>query len=197
MEKAKKYTESLKELNNIFYLILERYKTEYPLKEAYPTEENNKLYADSKAQLENTYKDLFILENNIDADTSQISSKMQNDDNNIQNLEKRYSKDSDKLAKLNDGNLASYPLQRQFAKTRFYNYFDLTYFALGSLILVYLLWISIVAARIPVATPVATPLANVNFLPTAIATFSITPTVAKIATAGAALLVGFLAYYHS
>ena len=197
MEKAKKYTETSQELNNIFYLILERYKTEYPLKEAYPNEENNKLYADSKAQLENTYKDLFILENNIDADTKKVNTETQNDDDNIQNLELRYSKDSNKLMKLNDGNLASYPLQRQFAKTRFYNYFDLIYFILGSIVVIYLLWLGLAISRIPVAQPITTPFANSTFLPTAIATFAITPKIAKIATLSAALMTGLMAYYNN
>ena len=200
MEKAKKYKESLQELNNVFYLILERYKTEYPLKEAYPTEENKGLYADSKAQLENTYKDLFVLENNIDADIKNISDGAQVDDDDIQNLKSRYDKDSAVLNKLKSSDLASYPLQQQFAKKRFYNYIDWVYYSITILLIIYLIWRGkIIVARfknIPTAHPVFSA-ANARYLPHAIATFAISPKVAQIATASAALLAGILVYYYN
>lgn len=200
MEKANKYKESLQELNNVFYLILERYKTEYPLKEAYPTEENKSLYADSKAQLENTYKDLFVLENNVDADITNISDGSQGHNDDIQNLKSRYDKDSAVLNKLKSSDLASYPLQRQFAKKRFYNYFDWIYYSIGALLIVYLIWTgrnSVAGIKdIPIATPVFSP-ANAKYLPTAIATFVISPKVAQIGTASAALFAGIIAYYYS
>ena len=200
MEKGKKYKESLQELNNVFYLILERYKTEYPLKEAYPTEENKSLYADSKAQLENTYKDLFVLENNINADIENLSGGAQGQDDDIQNLKNRYDKDSAVLNKLKSSDLASYPLQQQFSKKRFYNYIDWIYYSIGGLLIIYLIWRGIIVVprfkNIPTAYPVFSA-ANAKYLPTAIATFVISSKVAKIATASAALFAGILAYYYS
>ena len=132
MDKSDEYKKSLRELDNIFYLILERYKTEYPLKEAYPTEENKRLYADSKSQLENTYKDLFVLENNIDAATKKISSKSTQYNDNIKNLKSRYDEESAMLKKLKDSDLASYPLKREFEKKRFYNYFAVVYYSIAA-----------------------------------------------------------------
>ena len=198
MEKADKYKESLQELNNDFYLILERYKTEYPLKEAYPTEENKSLYADSKAQLENTYKDLFILENNIDVDINKISGGSQVNSDNIQNLKTRYDKESAVLNKLKSSDLASYPLQRQFAKKRFYNYFDWIYYSIVAFRIIFLIWNGINIPAIkknPIAKSIL--IANTKYLPSAISTFEISPKIAKIATASAALLAGVLAYYYS
>ena len=198
MEKADKYKESLQELNNVFYLILERYKTEYPLKEAYPTEENKSLYADSKAQLENTYKDLFILENNIDVDINKISGGSQVNSDNIQNLKTRYDEESAVLNKLKSSDLASYPLQRQFAKKRFYNYFDWIYYSIVAFLIIFLIWNGINIPAIkknPIAKSIL--IANTKYLPSAISTFEISPKIAKIATASAALLAGVLAYYYS
>jgi len=198
MEKADKYKESLQELNNVFYLILERYKTEYPLKEAYPTEENKSLYADSKAQLENTYKDLFILENNIDVDINKISGGSQVKSDNIQNLKTRYDEESAVLNKLKSSDLASYPLQRQFAKKRFYNYFDWIYYSIVAFLIIFLIWNGINIPAIkknPIAKSIL--IANTKYIPSAISTFEISPKIAKIATASAALLAGVLAYYYS
>ena len=198
MDKSDEYKKSLRELDNIFYLILERYKTEYPLKEAYPTEENRRLYADSKSQLENTYKDLFVLENNIDAATKKISTKSTQYNDNIKNLKSRYDEESAMLKKLKDSDLASYPLQREFEKKRFYNYFAVVYYSIAAVFLIYLIWTGSRVARkqIPVAKPVFSG-KNMKYLPTAVATFVMTPKVAKIATGSAALLAGLIAYNYS
>ena len=198
MDKSDEYKKSLRELDNIFYLILERYKTEYPLKEAYPTEENRRLYADSKSQLENTYKDLFVLENNIDAATKKISTKSTQYNDNIKNLKSRYDEESAMLKKLKDSDLASYPLQREFEKKRFYNYFAVVYYSIAAVFLIYLIWTGSRIARkqIPVAKPVFSG-KNMKFLPIAVTTFVMSPKVAKIATGSAALLAGLIAYNYS
>ena len=100
--------------------------------------------------------------------------------------------------KLKDSDLASYPLKREFEKKRFYNYFAVVYYSIAAVLLIYLIWsgYKIKGKQIPVAKPVFSG-KNMKYLPTAVATFVMTPKVAKIATGSAALLAGLIAYNYS
>ena len=143
MSNAKKYSSDLNELKTQFYLILERYKKAYPPYAANPNEENTTIYLASKSQLDNIFKDLVLLENNVHTSSGVITSSANNIDTSIDKLHKRYSKERHELNKIRDFNLASYPMKREFQQARQHGYVDIIFFVVGISILIYLLWLSI------------------------------------------------------
>ena len=141
MSNSKKYTADLKELTTQFYLILERYKQAYPPYAANPTEENTAIYLASKSQLDNLFKDLIILENNVNTSSGVMNKSSTGLDASLGKLHKLYSKDRHELKKIRDYNLASYPMKREFQQSRQHGYVDIIFFSLGIGILVYFLWL--------------------------------------------------------
>ena len=143
MTTVQKYTSQLEEIKTNFFLILERYKKNFIAQAATDADEEKNLYAESKAHLTNTYKDLFILESEIDDAIKKQNTKLQTQDKNIKKLGKRYDVDSQKLGVLKDNNLASFPLKRDFERARMHSYIDLVYYIIGIIVLVFLLWLGI------------------------------------------------------
>jgi hypothetical protein len=143
MSNSKKYAADLKELTTQFYLILERYKKAYPPYAANPNEENTTIYLASKSQLDNIFKDLVLLENNVNSSSGVLSTSSNGLDTNIDKLHKKYSKERHELKKIRDFNLASYPMKREFQQSRQHGYVDIIFFSVGISVLVYLLWLAI------------------------------------------------------
>ena len=114
MSKNQKYMNDLKELKTQFYLILERYKNAYPAHAATPSDENSSLYLASKADMDNIFKNLFILESKVNTSSGTMDNTINNSSKSIDELETRYSKDKNKLDKIRDFNLASYAMVREF-----------------------------------------------------------------------------------
>ena len=90
MSNSKKYAADLQELKTQFYLILERYKKAYPPYAANPNEENTTIYLASKSQLDNIFKDLVLLENNVNSSSGVLTSSSSGLDTNIDKLHKQY-----------------------------------------------------------------------------------------------------------
>jgi len=143
MSNSKKYAADLKELTTQFYLILERYKKAYPPYAANPNEENTTIYLASKSQLDNIFKDLVLLENNVNSSSGVLSTSSSGLDTNIDKLHKQYSKERHELKKIRDFNLASYPMKREFQQSRQHGYVDIIFFSVGIFVLIYLLWLAI------------------------------------------------------
>ncbi len=185
--KVKEYREALDELNRIFFLVLERYKTNYPLQAAYPTEENKTLYNESKNHLDNTYSDLFILDNKIDSSISQLNKTVEQKDENISVLRSRFKTDKSKFNNINQTDLASLPLKKEILEFRFQSNIQLVYYIVGIIAILILIWLGM-KPPIPVAIPVIGPMLKKDEL--------VTPRTAKMATGATAILVAFIANYY-
>lgn len=186
MSNSKKYTADLKDLTTQFYLILERYKKAYPPYAANPTEENTSIYLASKSQLDNLFKDLIILENNVNTSSGVMNNSSCGLDTSLGKLHKLYSKDRHELKKIRDYNLASYPMKREFQQSRQHGYVDIVFFSLGIAILAYFLWLGS-AGRI---SSMGGPSRGVlHHLP---ASMIPSPRNAKKLTAGVVIIVGII-----
>ena len=191
MSKNQKYMNDLKELKTQFYLILERYKNAYPAHAATPSDENSSLYLASKADMDNIFKNLFILESKVNTSSGTMDNTINNSSKSIDELETRYSKDKNKLDKIRDFNLASYPMMREFKQVRQYGYVDIIYYIIGIALLIYFIW----KGTRPQYNPPPPPLLRqmIARLPFS---FRMTPYTAKRGPAFFAVIVGiFTALY--
>ena len=178
------------ELNIIFYLILERYKTNYPLQAAYPTEENKSLYIDSKNQLDNTYSDLFILDNIIENSINNTNETLETKDNTISKLRTRFKTDKTKFDSIHQTDLAALPFKKNILEFRFQSYIQLGYYLLGVIAILILIWRGM---NPPPTIPTAIPVLGG---PPPVKIDKVSPRTAKIATGGAAILAAFIANYY-
>ena len=143
MTLPKDYNNQLQEIQTNFFLVLERFKTTFINQAATGSDEAKQLYLSSKAQLTNIYKDLFLLESQIDSSIGNKNTSLEKQDANIKKLGMKYNVDTKTLTTLQDNNLASFPLKRDFARARLHSYIDLVYFIFGIIILIFLIWLGI------------------------------------------------------
>jgi hypothetical protein len=174
---AKEYTNKLSDLTSIFNLALDRYKDTFPPRIVDPTEENISLYQQSKNKLDDIFGQLFSLESSIEVANQNINNKLQSDEASIGQLKDRYNVDHSKLEEIRNANLASYPLKREFQQFRMHSYVDLAYYVVGLCILIYIL----------VKSVMAPPGGGIQF---------VTPQVALITAAAAAIVAAILAVYY-
>ena len=174
---AKKFTSSLNDLKSIFNLALQRYKDTFPPRIVDPTEENISLYRESKNKLDDIFGQLFSLESSIEAANQSINKQLESDEENINKLKNRYNVDHSQLEIIRNTNLASYPMKREFQQFRMHSYVDLAYYAVGLILITYLLVKSILAP----------PPGGIQF---------VTPPVALITGGAAAILSAVLAVYY-
>jgi len=186
MSNSQKYAADLKELTTQFYLILERYKKAYPPYAANPNEENTTIYLASKSQLDNIFKDLVLLENNVNTSSGVLNTSSSGLDTNIDKLHKKYSKDRHELNKIRNFNLASYPMKREFQQARQHGYVDIVFFSLGIAVLIYFLWL---AATGNIKKGMNDSRGLLHHLPISMIP---TPKTAKRITAGLVILVGII-----
>ena len=184
---VKEYREALDELDRIFFLVLERYKTNYPLQAAYPTEENKTLYNESKNHLDNTYSDLFILDNKVDSSISQLNKTIEQKDSTISSLRSRFKTDKSKFDNISQTDLAALPLKKEILEFRFQSNIQLGYYIVGIIAILILIWLGM-KPPIPVAIPVIGPLIKKKEL--------VSLQTAKIATGATAILAAFIANYY-
>jgi len=174
---AKKFTSSLNDLKSIFNLALQRYKDTFPPRIVDPTEENISLYRESKNKLDDIFGQLFSLESSIEAANQSINKQLESDEENINKLKNRYNVDHSQLEIIRNTNLASYPMKREFQQFRMHSYVDLAYYAVGLILITYLLVKSILVP----------PPGGIQF---------VTPPVALITGGAAAILSAVLAVYY-
>jgi len=179
--------DDLKELKTQFYLILERYKKAYPAHAATPSEENSSIYLASKAQMDNIFKNMFILESKVNSSSGTMGDNISSKDKKLDKLETRYSKDRKKLDKIRNYDLASYPMKREFKQVRQYGYIEIIYFVISIAVLVYFIWKGIPAGLHPHAPPLVRQM--MERLPYEL---RMTPYTAKRVTAFFAVVVGIL-----
>ena len=175
--KAKEYTDNLSDLKSIFNLALERYKETFPPRIVDPTEENITLYQQSKNKLDDIFGQLFSLESSIEVANQNINNKLKSDEELIGTMKERYNTDHSKLEEIRNANLASYPMKREFQQFRMHSYVDLAYYVVGLIILIYILVKSIMAP----------PIGGIQF---------VTPQIALITGAAAAIVAALLAIYY-
>ena len=174
---AKEYTNNLNDLTSIFNLALDRYKDTFPPRIVDPTEENISLYQQSKNKLDDIFGQLFSLESSIEVANQNINNKLQSDEASIGQMKDRYNVDHSRLEEIRNANLASYPLKREFQQFRMHSYVDLAYYVVGLCILIYIL----------VKSVMAPPGGGIQF---------VTPQVALITAAAAAIVAAILAVYY-
>ncbi len=174
---TKEFTSSLNDLRSIFNLALGRYKETFPPRIVDPTEENISLYQESKNKLDDAFGQLFSLESSIEAANQSINQKLKSDEATIDQLKIRYNSDHSKLEAIRNTNLASYPMKREFQQFRMHSYVDLAYYAVGLIIIIFLL----------VKSVLAPPPGGIQF---------VTPPVALITGVAAAILAAILAVYY-
>ena len=92
-------------------------------------------------------------------------------------MKERYNTDHSKLEEIRNANLASYPMKREFQQFRMHSYVDLAYYVVGLIILIYILVKSIMAP----------PIGGIQF---------VTPQIALITGAAAAIVAALLAIYY-
>jgi len=188
---VKDYEERLKEIINVFYLVLERYKDSYPLKMADPeNNENVRLYNESKSQLDDAFSDLYMLESEISSNLDNLDAGVKEKDAAIAQLKTRYSVDKEELEKIRNSNLASYPMKREFEQSRANGYLDLAYYIVATIFIGFLFLKAIKGPEIPTAIPVDGGIFQAK------APF-VTGKVAKISTLSAAIISGLIAAYYS
>ena len=187
MSNFKKYAADLKELTTQFYLLLERYKKAYPPYAANPNEENTTLYLASKSQLDNIFKDLVLLESNINSSSGISSTSSGELNTNIDKLHKQYSRERHELKKIRDFNLASYPMKREFQQSRQHGYVDIIFFSLGIAVLIYFLWLASSGKSLEAGVHKGHGL--LQHLPPSMIP---TPKTAKIITGGIVIIVGII-----
>ena len=134
------FKNTLDEYNTNFYLVLERYKTSYPLWKSTGNEEYNNLYLESRTQLETIFKDLFLLENEIKQKADAMNGQLQDSNETITQLKSAYNMNANKLKNTRNLNLASFPLKREFRYQRFQSSIDLVYYLIGFFVISYFLW---------------------------------------------------------
>ena len=134
MATIKQFQEQLDELIIIFYLVLERYKDSYPIYKS-TSANDEKLYKESKSQLDGVFNDIFILESKITEVQAAQDKIIQTHDNSLGTLKKKFNVDTQKLGRARDTNLASYPLKFEYKYRRMIGYIGLIYYVVAILFL--------------------------------------------------------------